>query len=132
MAGKGQGVRAQRPPRGKVGGAPRTLEIEGIDVGSWAPGPPGSGPPTEVHLSLRLAGRARPLVARFDKPEQVDLLVTALVNHRADCWGAPGYGAEPEPAEGQAKLPEVLPEVLPPPELPEADHGLPEGGGPVS
>jgi hypothetical protein len=61
---------------------------EGYSVQSWRPGPPRSGPPTQVHLVLSLPIEDAKLVLRLKSARALDELVGVLLNHRQEVWGA--------------------------------------------
>ena len=66
-----------------------SLEIGGIDIGSWSPSPEGDPdpkPPTQVHMTLHLVGLPFPIIARFKSPRTLGLVADALAEHRADVW----------------------------------------------
>ena len=82
-------IKGDPGPRARIGGyGPGPLEIHRIDVGSWSPEPNGQGQPTEVHLKIEIKHSKRPLVVQFKRAADLDLLATALMCHRVDCWGA--------------------------------------------
>lgn len=61
---------------------------EGYSVQSWRPGPPRSGPPTQVHLVMSLPVEGVKLVLRLKSARALDEFVGILLNHRQEVWGA--------------------------------------------
>lgn len=64
----------------------RFFEIAEIEVAEWHPLPDGEGPPTQVHMAIRLEGNHVPLVARFKGPDTLGALIAALREHRDNVW----------------------------------------------
>ena len=63
-------------------------DVEEIDIGQWVPTPDGSGPPTQVHMELKVRGMSAPFVMRFKGPETISLLIEQLTRHRDEVWPA--------------------------------------------
>jgi hypothetical protein len=61
-------------------------EIESFDIGQWCPDPNGVGPPTQVHLTIRIKGLDVPLVARFKSPMTIGILIEQLTQHSRAVW----------------------------------------------
>ncbi len=55
------------------------------EVCSWRPGPPNSGPCTEVHLLLPVT-RDHRVALRMKSARAVDELVAVLLEYRKDVW----------------------------------------------
>ncbi len=60
---------------------------EGYEVCSWRPGPPRSGPPTQVHLIMALPVPGAKMVLRLKSARALDEFVGVLLNHRKEVWG---------------------------------------------
>lgn len=64
--------------------------VQSIEVLEYHPQLNGQGPPTEVHLWLKVEGAEdTPFAIRFHSPGAVDELIVALMTHRATVWGKP-------------------------------------------
>ena len=64
------------------------IPVESIEVLEYHPLPDGEGPPTEVHLWLKIEGAEdTPFAIRFHSPRSVDELIVALITHRKAVWG---------------------------------------------
>ncbi len=65
----------------------------GYEVCGWRPGPPRSGPATQVHLLMSLPLDDRQpikLVLRLKSARALDELVGILLDHRKEVWGNNG------------------------------------------
>lgn len=62
------------------------LEIEEITVHEWHALPDGGGPPLQVHMVIKVAGLAGPLIMRFKGPHSIGRLIGALRKHRDNVW----------------------------------------------
>jgi hypothetical protein len=64
--------------------------VDGYDVFSWSPAPPGtkSAKPTQVHIMLPIGETVR-VVMRLKSKRAVDELIAVLQEHRNDVWGKP-------------------------------------------
>lgn len=60
--------------------------IEAFSVGSWCPTPDGSGKPTAVVISIKVAGFGD-IVMRIKSPMELDRIVQMLLRHKRDVWG---------------------------------------------
>ena len=67
------------------------IELYSIGV---APVPDGKGKPTQVHISITVAGLDLPLVVRFKGPGALDALISALAVHRFHVWPDQDYTEE--------------------------------------
>jgi hypothetical protein len=67
----------------------KTAYVLGHDyeVCDWRPGPPGSGPTTEVHVLIPLAPGMK-AVMRFKSARALDELVGVLLEYRHRVWPA--------------------------------------------
>jgi hypothetical protein len=63
------------------------LANHGYEVSSWRPGPPRSGPPTQVHILFPLAPGMK-AVMRLKSARALDELVGVLLEYRKEVWGA--------------------------------------------
>ncbi|KKM68340.1 hypothetical protein LCGC14_1461950 [marine sediment metagenome] len=62
--------------------------ISSITVHEYHSLPDGKGPPTEVHLWLKIEGAEdTPFAIRFHSPRRIDELIVALMTHRKAVWG---------------------------------------------
>jgi hypothetical protein len=59
----------------------------GYEVCSWRPGPPGSGPPTQVHLLIPTPVEGATMVIRFKSARALDEFVGILLEYRKEVWG---------------------------------------------
>lgn len=59
--------------------------IESFTVGSWCPTPDGTGKPTAVAISIKIAGLGD-IVMRIKSPQEVDRIVQMLLRHKRDVW----------------------------------------------
>ena len=57
------------------------FEIEKIEVAEFHELPDGQGPPSQVHLTLTLAGFPHPLIMRFKSRPTLDELIVNLIRH---------------------------------------------------
>jgi hypothetical protein len=64
------------------------LPEKGYEVCSWRPGPPRSGPPTQVHLLMALPVPGAKMVLRLKSARALDELVGILLQYRQEVWGA--------------------------------------------
>lgn len=71
-------------PRSLAGVA--MLEIEEIRVVEWCPTPDGSGPPEQVHMTIKVLGVEALLVLRFKSPRTIGRLINNLRKHRDNVW----------------------------------------------
>jgi hypothetical protein len=55
------------------------------EVCSWRPGPPNSGPPTQVHLLMNLGPGAKAVI-RMKSARALDELVGLLLEYRNSVW----------------------------------------------
>jgi hypothetical protein len=88
-----RGRRGRLPPVNRI---PENLagtayyEIEVVRVAEFHEEADGRGPPTQVHLLLKVGGLPHPLVLRFKGPGTIGQLIAMLRRHRANVWpGAP-------------------------------------------
>lgn len=58
----------------------------GYEVASWRPGPPNSGPPTQVHLLVGLPIPEMKAVIRIKSARALDELVGILLGYRDEVW----------------------------------------------
>ena len=67
------------------------IPVASIDVLEFCEGDKhDAGPPTEVHLWLKIEGSEdTPFAIRFHSPNAVDQLIVALITHRRAVWGGP-------------------------------------------
>ena len=63
----------------------------GYEVCSWRPGPPESGPVTQVHLLMDIAPGVK-TVLRMKSARALDELVGLLIQYRNEVW--PGGGSK--------------------------------------
>lgn len=63
-------------------------EIDGIEIAEYHPLPDGMGHPTQVHMSLNVAGMDHPLVVRFKSRTTITEIIEALILHRDGVWPA--------------------------------------------
>ena len=58
---------------------------DGYEVADWRPGPPGSGPTTEVHVIIPVRARMK-VVMRLKSARALDELVGVLLEYRNHVW----------------------------------------------
>ena len=81
-------------PRSTEGMEYYPIKLESIEVTEWHPLPDGQGPPTELHVLLKLEAVNLPLVMRFKGPALLDRFISALASHRFNVWPRGDYTEE--------------------------------------
>lgn len=62
------------------------MEIEDLSVHEWCPTPDGTGPPEQVHMTIKVKGLDARLILRFKSPDTLGRFIGALRKHRDNVW----------------------------------------------